>query len=162
MAQTVQHGRRVEQLVLIAFIVLLAPIWLPCLVVIGTVLIVERALLHLAVVIYWIPRGKDVLYVNSDSQIWHEYMDSTVLPTLSGRAVTLNWSERAHWKKYKLSVMVFRALGKGREFNPMVIVFRPFRPARVFRYYKPFRRWKGGDPKAVEEMTRNLRVLLES
>jgi hypothetical protein len=48
---------------------------------------------------------------------------------------------------------LFRYYGHTREFNPLVIVFKALRPARVFRFWKPFKEYKHGKPQAVESLT---------
>jgi hypothetical protein len=52
----------------------------------------------------WLPRGKDIIVVYSDSSIWHEYMTNEVLPLLQERAIVLNWSERNRWPRLPLRV----------------------------------------------------------
>ena len=112
--------------------------------------------LYLLIWLVWLPRGKDVLYVSSDSPIWQEYMAEHVLPLVHHRAVILNWSEREKWSSWSFSVRVFRAFGGSREFNPMVVVFRPLQRARHFRFLKAFKAWKTGDPRQVEQLRREL------
>jgi hypothetical protein len=46
----------------------------------------------------------------------------------------LNWSERSTWRKWPLTQQVFYCFGGRRKFNPMVIMFRPFRRAKLFRF----------------------------
>ena len=77
----------------------------------------------------WCAHGRYVLFVYSDSPIWHDYIKEHILPRLGERAVILNWSQRSQWKR-TLAVMTFRYFGGSREFNPMAVVFRPFRLAR--------------------------------
>ena len=43
-----------------------------------------------------------------------------------------------------LAVAVFRHFGGRREFNPMAIVFRPFRFRTIFRFFRPFHDLKRG------------------
>jgi hypothetical protein len=44
----------------------------------------------------------------------------------------------------------------GKSYNPMVLVFRPFRRPRVFRFFGPFKAWKQGNPGQVERMRQDL------
>jgi hypothetical protein len=97
-----------------------------------------------------------VLFVYSDSPIWHDYMTTEVLPMLSNRAVVLNWSQRKQWPKLSLAVHVFRSLGGEKEFNPLVVVFRPFRRAKLFRFWSAFKEWKRGHTEAVEKLKCDL------
>jgi len=52
---------------------------------------------YLLVWALWLPKGKDVLVVLSNSPIWHDYMSSEIMPLVRERAVVLNWSERKKW-----------------------------------------------------------------
>jgi hypothetical protein len=99
----------------------------------------------------WCPRGRDILFVYSDSPIWRNYIEQNILPHLAERAVVLNWSRRKHWR-FSLSRMAFHHFGGYREFNPLGVVFRPFGRTRVFRFWKPFRDFKNGRPEALHRM----------
>ena len=81
---------------------------------------------YLLVWVWWLPKGKDVLYVSSDSPIWREYMETEVFPLVAQRAIVLSWSARSKWPRWSFAVRVFRTFGGGRNFNPMVVLFRPF------------------------------------
>ncbi len=104
----------------------------------------------------WCGRGRYVLFVYSDSPIWHDYLEEHILPRLGERAIMLNWSRRSQWKRTSLPVLAFRYFGGSRKYNPMAVVFRPFRRARRFRFYEPFREFKHGKPEAVARMERDL------
>jgi hypothetical protein len=108
----------------------------------------------------WCAHGRYVLFVYSDSPIWHDYIEEHILPRLGERAVILNWSQRSQWKR-TLAVMAFRYFGGVREFNPMAVVFRPFRLARRFRFYEPFCEFKHGKPEAVTKMEKELFDLVD-
>lgn len=112
--------------------------------------------LHVAIWIGWCTRGKYMLIVYSNSPVWQPYFASQVLPALEGRAVVLNWSERATWRTWSLAVLALRYFGGNLNFNPMVIVFRPGRFRRVFRFWGPFRDFKHGKPQEVERMKNEL------
>ena len=111
--------------------------------------------LHLALWTWWGPRGRDVLFVYSDSPVWRPYIDQRILPRLGDRAVLLNWSERRHWRP-SLARWTFRHFAGSREFNPIAIVFRPCRPTRTFRFWQPFRDLKDGHPEALHAMEREF------
>jgi hypothetical protein len=135
-----------------AVIILLLPVLLPLIVLALTFWLLHRATLYLLVWVLWLPKGKDVLFVYSDSPIWKEYMTQQLWPLMQERAIVLNWSERSKWRKWSLPVRVLHSIGGGREFNPMVILFRPLRPARVFRFWSAFKEWKRGEPESVERL----------
>jgi hypothetical protein len=149
-------GRKFRIGLLVAVFVVLLPVWLPLAVVGLAVYVGIRAALHFLILLTWLPKGKDMLLVYSESPIWHEYMTTQILPLVRERAVVLNWSERKKWPKYSLSVIAFRAIAGRRDFNPLVIHFRPFRPARLFRFWPAFKDWKHGDVEPVERLRREL------
>jgi hypothetical protein len=95
------------------------------------------------------------LFVYSNSPIRHNYVEDKILPRLGRRAITLNWSHRSRWWP-KLAVLAFRFFGGHRAFNPMALVFWPFRPARKFRFYEPFREFKHGNTEPVAERAKEL------
>jgi hypothetical protein len=113
--------------------------------------------LHLTVWLLWLPRGKSVLIVTSDSPLWSSYMDERVVSLLQQEAVVLNWSERSRWSGTpNLAVMLFKYFGGRRDFNPLVVVFRPLRRARVFRYWQAFQDYKHGQGDALEAVTEQV------
>jgi hypothetical protein len=111
--------------------------------------------LHVVIWIWWCARGRDVLFVYSESPLWREYIERQLLPILAQRAVILNWSERSAWS-FSLGRAAFRHFGGSREFNPMAVVFRPLRRTRTFRFWKPFRELNRGRPQALEVMEAEL------
>ena len=54
--------------------------------------------LRLAVWSWWCLRGRNILFVYSDSLVWHDYIEQRILPHLGERAIVLNWSERKRWR----------------------------------------------------------------
>lgn len=141
-------------------VILVLSIALPLALVALALHLLLRAVLYLLVWLLWIPKGKDVLFVYSDSPIWREYMTSHVLPLVRERAVVLNWSERTKWSPWSLKVGVFRAFGGSREFNPMVVKFQLFRKAKILRYWSAFQDWKRGYTEPVESLNNQLSSML--
>jgi hypothetical protein len=125
-----------------AAVVVLLPFILPLAVLALLLSMLHRAVLYLLVWLVWLPRGKDTLFVYSDSPIWREYMTHVVLPLVEKRAIVLNWSERSKWRRWSFAGHVFRSFGGSTDFTPMVIVFRPLRLARLFRFWSAFKDWK--------------------
>jgi hypothetical protein len=107
--------------------------------------------LHIAIWTWWCVRGRDILFVYSDSPISHDYIEQHFLPRLGDRAVVLNWSNRRAWR-FSLARIAFHHFGGRREFNPMAVVFRPFRRTRTFRFCQPFRDFKHGHPEALHRL----------
>jgi hypothetical protein len=141
-------------------LVLLLPLIGPLALISVTAYLFHRISLYLMVWILWLPKGKDILIVYSDSPIWHEYMTTEVLPLVETRAVVLNWSERKKWKRFSLGAQVFHHLGGSSEFNPLVILFRPFCKAKTFRFWVPFGDWKRGHREPVERLRQELLSVL--
>jgi hypothetical protein len=44
----------------------------------------------------------------------------------------------------------------GRDFNPAVMVLRPFRGAKLFRFFSAFKEWKHGKTEKVEQLRSEL------
>jgi hypothetical protein len=145
----------------IAIIVLL-PIIIPLALTVLLVSYLNRAALYLLIWVLWLPKGKDTLVICSNSPIWQDYMSQEILPLLRERAVILNWSERKRWPRWSLANRVFLCFAGDRAFNPMVLVFRPFQRAAVFRFWQAFNDWKHGNPKSVEQLRKALAFKLSS
>jgi hypothetical protein len=108
------------------------------------------AILYMAI---WLTSKKQfVVFVYSDSPTWKDYMEGEILPYLQDQAVILNWSKRRSWKN-SMAVLAFRYFGGHRNFNPIGIVFRPFRLAKTYRFFEAF---KQGNLKRVEKIRREL------
>ena len=119
-----------------------------------------RLVLNALIRMLWLPRGKDVLLVFSESPIWFDYMTREILPLVKNRAKVLNWSERNRWPRWSLPVWVFHTYSRGRDFNPMLILFRPFRQAVFFRFFPAFQEYKHGNTDSLERMRQALIVQL--
>ena len=135
-----KHHKWPGQIVLI----LLSPILL----VIGLCILVAYLILsiiiYLSAWLFWNTRGIRLLYVYSNSPNWQEYIEREIVPKLPERKIVLNWSERQKWKKVNFASLVFWHFGGYRAFNPMAVVLKPFRRAKVFRFYEAFKDNKHG------------------
>ena len=126
--------------------VILFPITIPVLALLAFVLVCwisTSVVLHIALWAWWSVQGKDVLFVTSDSPIWHDYIEQEILPHIDRRAVILNWSRRRGRHNF-FARSVVQHFGGWYEFNPMAVVFRPFRKTKLFRFWKPFKDFKHG------------------
>jgi hypothetical protein len=141
-------------------VVLLLPLVLPLALLALTLATLHRGTLWLLIRLLWLPRGKDVLLVYSDSPIWHDYMANEILPLVGERAIVLNWSERRKWRWLSLTAHAFRSYGGRRQYNPMVVLFRPMGPARVFRFWPAFQDHKHGHPEPLQRMRNELLLAL--
>jgi hypothetical protein len=109
-------------------------------------------ILSIAIWIFWGLRGIRILFVYSNSPIWSEYIEQEIIPHIQGKAVILNWFERKTWKP-SLAVWAFHYFGGRRNFNPMAIVFRPFRLHGTFRFYEAFQDYMHGRLKELTKLT---------
>jgi hypothetical protein len=135
-------------LVVLAPVVLLA---IPIGVIVFLAFVFSSIVVHVTIWTWWYARGRDVLLVYSDSPLWREYIELHILPHLRNRAIVLNWSHRKRWS-LSLARLAFWHFGSYREFNPLAVVFRPFRRTRTFRFWKPFKDLKHGRPEALRTM----------
>jgi hypothetical protein len=51
-----------------------------------------------------------------------------------------------------LAVLAFKRWGGIRGFNPLGVIFQPFKKTRVFRFHQPFLNFKHGKPADLEKM----------
>jgi hypothetical protein len=121
--------------------------------------LITTILLHITIWSLWCVRGRSILFVYSDSPIWHDYITYKILPYIERQSVILNWSQRKHWR-LSLKKIAFYHFGTYRKFNPLAVVFRPFRRTRIFRFWQPFRDFKHGHPDALQKMEREFFELI--
>jgi hypothetical protein len=135
-----------------AGVILLLPFLIPVALLFGFWHIGKALVLHTLLLIFWVPRDHYVLFVYSNSPNWKEYCEREILPQLPDTAVVMNWSERATWPRRDLSTRLFRAYAGQTEFNPLGIVYKPLKPLRIFRFWKPLRDAKHGKPQKLERL----------
>ena len=114
--------------------------------------------LHVVIWTWWCLRGRDILFVYSDSPVWHDYIEQRILPQLGSRAVVLNWSQRKRWR-VSVARLAFHHFAGYRHFNPLAVVFRPFHRSRTLRFWQAFQDFKHGHPAALHQMERELFTL---
>ena len=153
---------RARRFGLIASITLLFPLIVP-LAALGLLLFAaNRLVLNALVRLLWLPRGKDVLLIYSESPIWKDYIAHEIMPLVEKRAKLLNWSERKQWPRWSLAVRLFHSYSGSRNFNPMLVLFKPWGKARFFRLLPAFEEWKHGNPGPLEQMRLDLAASLAS
>jgi hypothetical protein len=131
------------------FIISLLVIFSPILILVVSLYLLWGAMLYIMIWMTW--KKQLILFVYSNSPTWKDYMEREILPYIQERAVILNWSERKRWKN-SLAVFAFRYFGGDRNFNPMALVFRPFRFVKACRFFEAFKDFKHGDPQKVEKI----------
>jgi hypothetical protein len=75
----------------VAAIIPLLPLLIAFAVIAMVAFAVSSVCMHVTVWTWWCLRGRDILFVYSDSPIWHDYVEQHILPYLGERAVVLNW-----------------------------------------------------------------------
>ena len=97
---------------------LAVPLWFTVLVLVLVLFTLETVALYVLVWLWWIgPRQRRTLFVYSDSPIWKEYLERTIIPRLPSHSVVLNWSRRRQWGRLKLSSLLFRRFAGNYEFK---------------------------------------------
>ena len=143
----------------LALIISLAPVIIILTTVALLFFVVSTVCLHIAIWMWWCLRGRDILFVYSDSPIWREYIDQSILPHIGERAVVLNWSERKR-RRVSLARLAFHHFGGYRQFNQLAVVFKPIRRTRKFRFWQPFRDFKHGHAEALHHMEAEFFALI--
>ena len=143
-----------SKVLLTLFLIILAPL----LIIAVLLYLFWGAILCLLIWLSW--KKRFVIFVYSNSPTWKDYIEVEILPYIQDRAVILNWSERRMWKN-SLPVLAFRYFGGHKNFNPIGIVFRPFRLARTYRFFEAFQEFKHGDHKKVQRMKEKLFEVLD-
>ena len=132
-------------------IVVLLPILIPLAVCFLILMTIASMVVHLSVWVLWSSRGIRLLFVHSNSPVWQDHIQKEILPRIPQQSIILNWSERKKWRP-SLAAMVFHHFGGHRNFNPLGIVVKPFRRAKVFRFHEAFEDFKHGKPDALNKI----------
>ena len=158
--QDTQHARRLPLFLTAPLVIAIVLLLIPLLPVLLAAYLCYAIVLQIVIWLVWCARDINVLLVYSESPNWQDYIETELIPKLPPSTIRMNWSERRKWKWCTLPVMAFRLFGGSREFNPMVIVFRPFRWAKTFRLWKAFKELKHGKPAQLEEIESQLLLYL--
>jgi len=136
-------------------IIVFSPVILLLVVGVVALFVLTSICLHILIWTFWCVRGRDILFVYSDSPIWHDYIEQRLLPPIRHRAIVLNWSQRNRWR-ISLARAAFHHFGGYHEFNPLAVVFRPLRRTRKFRFWQPFRDFKHDRSEALGKMEKDF------
>ena len=95
---------------IVVLTILLAPLWilvvLPLWIAGGVLFLWLLLMLQMVTVVWWLPRGRRVIFVYSNSPVWREYVEERILPRLPANAAILNWSERSRWPFWSVAVWI--------------------------------------------------------
>jgi len=160
MSAAKQKQKRKPPWWLLALVIVLSPAILLIVIIVLALFIVTSICLHILIWTFWCARGRNILFVYSESPILHDYIEQRLLPPIRDRAIVLNWSQRKRWR-FSLTRMAFHHFGGYREFNPLAVVFRPFRLTRKFRFWQPFRGFKHGKAAPLQQMEKDFFSMIE-
>lgn len=105
----------------------------------------------------WIKKGKNIIFVYSDSPNWKIYVEENILPKLESSCITLNWSERSKWKDDNLlESRIFYHWGGYNDYNPMAIIFISFFKVKTVRFYEAFKEYKHGKDVLLNQRLQEL------
>jgi len=104
----------------------------------------------------WIKKGKNIIFVYSDSPHWKTYVEDNILPKLESQYITLKWSKRSHYRNNSLESRIFYHWGGYNDYNPMAIIFISFFNIKTVRFYKAFKDYKHGKDKLLNEKIQEL------
>lgn len=144
---------RLRTVALAALLVVTAPVWLALSVLVVTASLVRTSALYLTIWIWWIGRAsRRVVFVYSDSPNWKAHIERQILPRLPANSVVLNWSQRQHWRRGSVPILLFRTFAGEREFNPIALVFGSFALVKRYRFWQAFRDLKHGKPEPLQRV----------
>ena len=115
-------------------------------------LLVVRALSYLSnsVLLHglaWSRHKKWVVFVYSDSPKWKDHVEANILPALPPGAAIINRSRP--WLKNSLAGKAYQHFGGQNDYCPIGIVIDRGKPARCFRFFRPFLCAKQGDESSL-------------
>lgn len=155
--QTKDRKHRVSSsLVRVCVLVALALVLLPMVPLLIATFFAYASVLQMVIWVCWCSRGVNVLLVFSASPNWQTYIEANIRPRLPASAVVLNWSDSRNWKWCSLPVLAARLFGGTREFNPMVVIFRPLHWAKTYRFWKPLKDYKHGKTEPLHALETKL------
>src|SRR5271170_2002013 len=96
-------GRVLGAIVGIAILLPLVLLLAPFLLLFWSVMAAVTIGLYLAIWAIWLPRGRRVLFVYSNSPNWQAYVEEKIIPRLPSKSAILNYSERSKWPRFTLS-----------------------------------------------------------
>src|SRR4030042_5802994 len=128
--------RIIKVLILIATIIFIIPI-------IVYFLIME-IIYRITFKIRIVNNGKRMIFVTSNSPIWHDYLENKWFKRIAKYTYILNWSERNQWNNSQWEVRMFRHWGGDRDMVPLIIIYVNSFNIRKIRLYKPFIEYKHG------------------
>ncbi len=107
--------------------------------------------------IKWIRKGKNIIFVYSESPNWQRYIEENIFPELEPYYIPLNWSARSKWREHKpLEAKIFTHWGGDTEFNPMAIIFLNMWRVKTIRFFQAFKDYKHGRDSLLKKCQEEL------
>ena len=144
----------------------LAFLWLlmPLLLLYALVWLLCSSIIYLSVLVLvwltWSPRGVSMLTVYSNSPHWQDYFEKGVLPSVKHESKVLNWSDRSTWP-ITFKTIVFAVFKGEKEYNPMIVLFTPFRWPKTLRFYQAFRDARHGREAPLRDLENELSLWID-
>ena len=148
----VQRNRKLGDAFGPVLLVVLAPIWLPFLVIGAPFYFIYSATLYILVWFFWCKSGSRIFLVYSRSPHWQTHIENSFLPKLPPSTIVLNWSDRNTWSRWSLGIYVFHHFLGYYKHTPSIIVFRPLRRAKIFRFFEAFQEFKHGNNEPLHKL----------
>ena len=140
--------------------ILMLALFSPALIPLALILALAWGWMHVVAWVWVGGASQRVLFVYSDSPLWHQYCEEKVIPHLPQRSKLLNWSLRREWRWYDPSVALARFFGGRYSYNPIGLVAVRFGRVKVFRFWAGFRELKKGNANPLDaELLRFYSVL---
>ncbi len=146
--------RLLKVLILISIIIFIIPILVYMLILELSYRIIFR--------IRIITNGKRIIFVTSNSPIWHDYLENRWVNRITKYAYIVNWSERNQWNNSQWEIRMFRHWGGDRDMVPIIIFYENFFHIQKFRLYKPFIEYKHGKDRALSNIEFDIEKSINS
>ena len=160
-SKAAKRKRRIAEVFGPLLVIVLSPVLLVILIAALIAFLFTWAVLRLLIIALWAPLRRRALIVYSDSPHWQDYFERELLPGARVKVAVLNWSRRKTWKS-GLTVWLFKFYGGSEEFNPLVIVVRPFGRICVIRFWQAYRDARHGRPEELNRVKAEAVEALEA
>ncbi len=102
-------------------------------------------------------KGKEILFVYSDSSTWKNYIETNILPRIEAHSIILNWSKRREWgSRMQFETKLFNRWAGPGDFVPVAILFSLTGKVRTFRLWQASGNPKHGKEKVSKEAEQAL------
>jgi hypothetical protein len=86
-------------------------------------------------------QNKKMLFAYSNSPVYKDYVESTILPMIKSKAIIFNWSERKKWDKNDDFVRLFRNIHRKVRweksgFVPFIVIPKSMKSLQIIKLPK--------------------------